>query len=265
MAVVYMQRLEKEPDTYDIKFTELTKGINLKVQDWILEHIDSTKAIIEVGCGTGLLAAKMALKGNSVLALDKNLQMINIAMKNYPNDQEVDLLYQIGSFTDWSIEDNSKDLIVSTFMLSELRPLEQQIFLRNAWKKLKSDGHIILAAEFIPSGFWKIIFKIKRGWYKKKLRQRKLKKSKQLNWFFKYIEPIGYKITDKKEWKHGAIQVLELQKIKLEEKEEPGFYNPKPKKFNGIRSQLRILRCLFTGQIDRVPIEPGIYRSGNPD
>ncbi|MFX1258325.1 MAG: hypothetical protein ACFFAN_10720, partial [Promethearchaeota archaeon] len=39
---------------------------------------------------------------------------------------------------------------------------------------------------------------------------------------------------------------------------------PKNKRFKGIRSQLRIYRCLFTGQIDRVPIEPGIYQSGKP-
>ena len=45
---------------------------------------------------------------------------------------------------------------------------------------------------------------------------------------------------------------------------EPGYYIPESKKFVGIKSQFQIYRCLFTGQVDRVPIEPGIYRSGNP-
>ena len=181
MAVVYMRKLEEEPETYDSKFTALTKGVNLKVQDWILERIDTEESIVEVGCGTGTFAAKIALKGSDVLALDKNFKMINIAMKNYPQGQEVNLLYQIGSFTDWPIKESSKDVIVSTFMLSELRPLEQQIFLRNAWNVLKPDGRIILAAEFISSGVWKMAFKIKRWWYKKKLRRRKLRKTRTLN------------------------------------------------------------------------------------
>jgi len=162
MAVVYMRKLEEEPETYDSKFTALTKGVNLKVQDWVIEHINKDEEIVEVGCGTGKLAVKMALRENKVLAFDKNPQMITVAMKNHPRDQDIKLLYQIGTFSDWSVEDNSKDLIVSAFMLSELRPFEQQIFLRNSWKALKSDGRMILAAEFVPSGFWKRSFKIKK-------------------------------------------------------------------------------------------------------
>lgn len=260
-----MRKLEEEPETYDSKFTTLTKGINLKVQDWVLEHINKSESIVEVGCGPGKLAARMASEDKTVIAFDKNPQMINVAMKNFPRDQDVNLLYQIGSFSDWSLEDNSKELIVSTFMLSELRPLEQQIFLRNSWKALKPDGRIILAAEFSPSGFWKLSFKIKRWWYRKKLKQRKQKKTSLLNWFFKYIEPIGFKITDRKKWKHGTIQGLELQKVKVNENDKLRYYQPKHKKFKGIHSQLRIYRCILSGQIDRVPIEPGIYQSGNPD
>jgi len=45
---------------------------------------------------------------------------------------------------------------------------------------------------------------------------------------------------------------------------QTGFYHPPPHRFNGFRSFLRVLRCVLTGQSDPVPIEPGIYRSGNP-
>ena len=48
MAVVYMRKLEEEPETYDSKFTALTKGTNLKVQDWILEHINKSEAIVDL-------------------------------------------------------------------------------------------------------------------------------------------------------------------------------------------------------------------------
>ena len=58
MAVVYMRKLEEEPETYDSKFTALTKGINLKAQDWVLEHLNKSETIVEVGCGPGKLATK---------------------------------------------------------------------------------------------------------------------------------------------------------------------------------------------------------------
>ena len=79
-----MRKLEEEPESYDSKFTTLTKGVNLKVQKWILSKMDSNDSILEVGCGTGSLAAKMALKGNNVIAIDNNPQMINHAMENLP-------------------------------------------------------------------------------------------------------------------------------------------------------------------------------------
>ena len=265
MAVVYMRKLEQEPDSYDSKFTALTKGVNLSVREWVLDKIGTSKSILEVGCGTGSLASQMALKGNNVTAIDINFQMINHAMQNYPSDlKEGTLLYQTGSFSNMPVEANSQDLVISTFMLSELRPFEQQIFLRNVWKVLKPSGKLIIAAEFVPSGFWKMIFKIKRWRYKKKLRRLKLRSTFLLKWFFNYIEPIGFKVKGNKDWKHGTIQALELIKNDDEGITEPGYYQPRPKRFKGIKSQLRIYRCIYTGQIDLVPIDPGIYKSGNP-
>ena len=266
MAVVYMRKLEEEPETYDSKFTALTKGVNIEVQNWIIDRVNNSESILEIGCGTGLLASKMALKGNNVLAIDKNFQMINYAMKNYPSElSSGKLLYQTGSFTDLPTSAHSQDTVVSKFMLSELRPLEQQIFLRNVWKVLKPSGRLILAAEFIPSGLWKLLFKVKRWRYKKKLRRLRLKSTYLVKCFLKYLEPIGFKIINNKKWKHGSIQAIELQKIKDNGIRDPGYYRPKLKRFKGIRSQLRIYRSILTGQVDRVPIEPGIYHSGNPD
>lgn len=266
MAVVYMRKLEEEPESYDSKFSSLTNGVNLEVQDWVLNQVNSSESILEIGCGTGSLASKLALKGNTVIAIDKNFQMINYAMQNYPNNlSSENLLYQIGSFTELPVDISTQDIVISIFMLSELRPLEQQIFLRNVWKILKPNGRLILAAEFVPAGFWKLIFKVKRWWYKKKLKRFRLKSTILIKWFFNYIEPIGFTINSLKKWKHGSIQAIELQKVNNKENDEPGFYKPETKSFKGLRSQLRIYRCILSGQVDRVPIEPGIYQSGTPN
>ena len=63
MAVVYMRKLEEDPTIYDINFTKLTKGINLNVQEWILERIQMHEKVMDVGCGPGQLSRKMAQKG----------------------------------------------------------------------------------------------------------------------------------------------------------------------------------------------------------
>ena len=265
MAVTYMRKLEEEPETYDSNFTTLIKGINLEVHNWVLDHLKEGKTILEVGSGTGILASKMAMNGRNVVAIDQNFQMINQAMLNYPSSNiEGTLLYQIGTFKNIPVPPNSQDVIVSTFMLSELRPFEQQIFLRNSWIALKPEGRLVIGAEFVPSGLWKVGFRLKRWRYKKKLRRLHLKNTYLVKWFMNYLTPIGFKIVERKKWKHGSIQALELLKVNGNNSNEPGYYKPSSKKFRGIGSQFRIFRCTLTGQVDRVPIEPGIYRSGNP-
>lgn len=265
MAVTYMQKLEQEPDSYDTKFTNLAKGVNIEVHNWILDKIESSQFILDVGCGTGTLASEIALKGAKVKAIDKNYQMISYALKNIPKKNNIDLLYQIGTIKNFQVSNESQDLVISTFMLSELRPLEQQILLRNAWKALKPNGRLIIAAEVIPSGLWKLPFWVKRWFYSKKLRSLKLDRTNPLDHFEDYLDPIGFKIVDINEWIHGSIKVIELQKMSKKEKNEPGYYKPEKPKIKGFSSQLKIWRCLLTGQVDNVPIEPGVYKSGNPN
>ena len=265
MAVTYMRKLEEEPETYDSGFTNLTKSINLKAQDWIMEKIKKKSNVLEVGCGPGTLSRKIAKNGNKVIAVDKNDKMIAYAIKKYQNNKNENLSFYNGSFTNLPIEPYSQDVVVNTFMLSELRPLEQQIFLRNTWRTLKPNGRLLIAAEFKPDGIWKLVFKFRRWRYKKKLKRLKLKETQVLDYFYQYLEPIGFKIIDKITWNHKSIQAIELIKIENDENIKPGYYRPKSKKYKGLKSQLRIYRCLFTGQVDNVSIEPGIYKSGNPD
>jgi hypothetical protein len=154
-------------------------------------------------------------------------------------------------------------------MLSELRPLEQQIFLRNVWDILKPGGKLIIAAEFFPKGLHRIKFQIKRAWYKLKLKKRFSTQPLQL--FEDYLEPIGFKKGKEKSWTGGSIRAIIMQKQDPQYSESissiqsgSGYYFPKERKFSGISAILGIWRCILTGQVDHVPIEPGLYQIGNP-
>ncbi len=264
MAVVYMRKLEEDPTIYDVNFTKLTKGINLNVQDWILERIQFHEKVMDVGCGPGQLSRKMAQKGAFVAGIDKNPKMISVANKNISSETKNSLSFFKGSLIDDFKIEEQLDVIVSTFMLSELRPLEQQIFLREAWKLLKPNGRLYLAAEFVPSGISKIKFFLERWFYKKKT-GKKSGKTLPLKWFSKYLGPIGYKIINEESWKHGSIKVLEIVKEESKKNLDPGYYTPPKKSYSGLGALIRLLRCILTGQVDPVPIEPGIYQSGNPN
>ncbi|UYP44054.1 Ubiquinone biosynthesis O-methyltransferase, mitochondrial [Candidatus Lokiarchaeum ossiferum] len=297
MAVVYMKKLENEPETYHAKFTSLTKGVNILIQDRIVENIHESDRILEIGCGPGILAKRMASQGCEVTGLDINPKMIKTAQKL--NDQKnlqlqffqgnaltleksalldsqptfilkspLSITLTKNSTANTPIKKVSTEekytKIVSTFMLSELRPLEQQIFLRNAWKKLHKDGEMFLAAEFVPKRLARVKFNIERWYFKKKMKRTKTTTNPLKN-FTKYLKPIGFTLKNHISWKNGAIQLLHLQKVQKKDQIEPGYYTPPQKSFKGIEAWLRSMRCLLTGQVDHVPIEPGIYKSGSPN
>ena len=97
LAVTYMLALEKEPETYEKLFTRLTKGINQKIQNWIVEKIPSQSCVLEIGCGPGTLSLKIAEKSCEVVGIDLNPRMIEQAIQNIPQDSNLNLSFQEGS------------------------------------------------------------------------------------------------------------------------------------------------------------------------
>ncbi|MHA1746803.1 MAG: methyltransferase domain-containing protein [Promethearchaeota archaeon] len=269
-----MKKLEELPATYEQNFTKLTKGVNESIREWIIQRITPHVKILEVGCGPGTLAYELAKKGCKVIALDQSVKMIESARTTYGSLPDLEISFFKGNALDLTpipvskgeespSDQGSYDSIVSTFMLSELRPLEQQIFLRTAWTKLAPGGTMYLAAEFVPTGFSKIGFSIKRWWYRLKMRRRRLI-TNPLRWFMQYLEPIGFALLEDQSWIGGSIRVMKLQKTSLPNQKLPGYYTPSSREYTGIRGFLGRMRCVLTGQVDHVSVEPGIYPLGNP-
>ncbi len=207
---------------------------------------------------------KIAEKSCEVVGIDLNPRMIEQAIQNIPQDSNLNLSFQEGSALHLPSELGLFDVIVSTFMLSELHPFEQQIFLREIWDHLNPNGHILLADEFLPNGIAKVGFQLKQWWYKHQLKRSKSGETDPLEWFEHFLVPIGYKIISKEQWVQNSIRIFELQKDPSKEMDHADYYQPAPHAFTGLKAFGRSLRCLLTGQIDEVPIEPGLYQSGSP-
>ncbi|MFX0100682.1 MAG: methyltransferase domain-containing protein [Candidatus Hodarchaeota archaeon] len=260
MAVVYMKKLESEPSSYEKLFTELTKGINLKVNEWIIERLGEPRKVLEIGPGSGELALEMAKVGHDVTGVEPDFGMLQEAKKKSKSNEDLALEFKWGDVKTMNVELGTYEAVVSTFVLSELRHLEQQIFLQKAWIALKPGGKLLVAAEFVPTGVKRLGFLIKRWWYKRKLGRKKTGEIHPLKWFSKYPGQIGFNLTSEKSWGDGSIRVNEYEKAS----DELGYYTPPERTFKGGKAMLRGLRCILTGQVDHVPIEPGIYKSGNP-
>ncbi len=255
-----MKMLEREPSTYESGFTALTKGVNVEVQDWIVGRVSKGNAILEVGCGPGVLAAKLAQKGCLVTAIDSNPAMIEHAKANNAASSANPIDFQQGTAQVLPPHEGGYDNIVTTFLLSELGPLTQQIFLRTAWDVMKPGGMLYIAEEFVPKGMRRVAFAVKRWWYLRKLKRHRAGVTHPLAYFTAYLQPIGFEVVAEQTWNGGAIRALAIRKVG----DKSGFYRPPPCKVTGAGAWMRVARCLLTGQIDHVPIEPGLYASGNP-
>jgi ubiquinone/menaquinone biosynthesis C-methylase UbiE len=265
-----MLELENEPNTYDQQFTQLTKGINNLVFDWILTKIKDIKVdnhlplrIADIGCGPGTLAKKVAQLGHNVIGLDANSAMIEHANRQIattPIPKGGSLIFENGSATVFPESIGKLDIVTTTFMLSEMRTLRQNQFLQTTWNALKEGGRLFIAEEFIPNGLARIGFMIKRLWYTLKLRRKRTGITHPLKWLERAFTT-GFRIIDQKIWQKGAIRVYELQKIS---DKNPINYRPAPRPFNDLQAKLSDIQCLWGGQIDSVAIEPGLYSIGNP-
>lgn len=264
MSVVFMKKLEQEPATYEQGFTAITGGVNKQVQAWILGKINPKSNVLEIGPGPGTLSILMAKEGHVVTAVERSLEMLKQARANRDAAGDIPVTFQWGDVMGYEPKPAEQDVVVSTFVLSELRPLEQQVYLRKAWLALKPGGKLVIADEFIPTGAWKVGFAARRWWYLRKVKRLRTGLTHPLEWFARYPAAIGFKLVAEQSWGHGAIKAMAFEKIKVDGQEAPGYYRPPRRAFTGVKARLRAWRCLLTGQVDHVPIEPGIYASGNP-
>ncbi len=258
-----MKVLEKSPDQYDKEFQKLFPE-SAEIYELILKTIGKTGKVLEVGSGTGKLAIQLNKLGLDVTAVDTSKDMIDFALKEVQLNN-IDVKFILGDFTSHIIYQQLEtegpfDFIISTFVLSELTPLKQILFLKQIFNLLSPKGQIFIAAETFPkTRFAKYFYKLKIGILN------------QINIFREGYST--YPILDFKKrleyWFQGDF-LLEKRNIQLYNGTKKDS-EPEITPLLSLESQLgrfrwlKVFYCILNGVLTRKSIKPGLYKVGNPN
>ncbi|MFW9959187.1 MAG: methyltransferase domain-containing protein, partial [Candidatus Odinarchaeota archaeon] len=266
MAVAFMASLEKSPDTYEKEFDDVLEGRSSRIREHILNLVNPGMQVLDLGCGPGLLAIEASRKGAVVVGIDSDKDMIALAnmrsatLQNPPTFVHADVLSigeSVKTISGYGPHDKY-DLIVSTFLLSELKPVQRDLFLQIVKGLLSDEGTLIIAAESLPESssdrklFWK-----NRKQAEKNARIRLPPPIISLEMI---VQQAGIAIKECE--KYGPeITYLVGKKSSSEPLRE---YQSRSKSFFGSFARARIWYNHLTGGWRGIPIKPGLYKSGTP-
>ena len=149
---VLMRILESAPHRYDLGMRLLTFGGVERAYDRLAAHVDAGQRVLDVGCGTGALALRMARRGAHVKAIDVSAPMLELAARRA---REAGLGDRI-AFAEMGVAEldreaaGSYDVVTSGLCFSELSDDELAYTLRQALRILAPAGLLLVADEAAP-------------------------------------------------------------------------------------------------------------------
>jgi ubiquinone/menaquinone biosynthesis C-methylase UbiE len=149
---IIMKILESAPSRYDRGISILTLGRLDKLYDRLTSHIKRRQNVLDIGCGTGALTIRAALKGARVKGIDINPQMLEIAQKraNEANLEKNIKLCEMGVAEIGNEETGSYNVVMSGLCFSELTRDELNYALKEIKRILNPGGLLLIADEAVP-------------------------------------------------------------------------------------------------------------------
>jgi ubiquinone/menaquinone biosynthesis C-methylase UbiE len=142
--------IQEDFDRIALVSTSSTDGAthNNHYHNFLLRHLPSNcHNVLEIGCGTGAFARRLAERPQSVLALDLSPEMIRIAREGsaqFPNIE-----FQLADVRDRHLPNESFDCIASIATLHHLPIPEMLLKMKMA---LKPGGVLLILDLFEPAG-----------------------------------------------------------------------------------------------------------------
>ena len=162
MSYVLMKILESAPYRYDKGIKILTLGKIDKAYDRLIDKIDKDDKVLDIGCGTGMLSFRAALKGAHVTGIDINPEMLEIAKKRIEEFEVKDRIkfIEMGVAEMERFEIESFDVIMSGLCFSELSDDEISFALKQVERILKNEGKFLLIDEIKSKSIIKRIINV---------------------------------------------------------------------------------------------------------
>lgn len=155
-SLALMRWLEATPDRYDSGMRLITLGrvdrLHAALAEAALAH---GPTILEIGCGTGAVTARLVDRGARVTAVEQNPEMLERARSR--------LAAAPGGAVTWlertaseieAVTDPGFDAVVASLCLSEMSASERSYVLRRARGALRAGGALVVGDEVWPERRW---------------------------------------------------------------------------------------------------------------
>jgi demethylmenaquinone methyltransferase/2-methoxy-6-polyprenyl-1,4-benzoquinol methylase len=211
-----MKVLESAPERYERGMQLLTAGRLARIWEDIVARIDSGSQVLDVGCGTGALAIRLAKKGARVTGIDIAPQMLRQAIAQVQSEElggRVRLL-EVGAVElDDEFSPESFDVVVSTLVFSELSAGARAYVLDACWRVLRPRGQLLVADEIRPdSALWRgatYLFRLPFALVAYILTQNTTHRVAHLE---DRIEQVGFRIVETQEYLLGTLKLFVAEK-----------------------------------------------------
>jgi len=147
-----MKILEARPRSYDRRMDRFSRGKVARIKEAVVAEIPERAKVLEIGCGTGELAAMLIARGATVTGFDLNPEMIEVAREKI-EEEGLGNRFTLGKMGVDGMDlfpSSCFDAVVSTLSFSELSNDERRFTLRHSERVLKPGGLIVIADEVVP-------------------------------------------------------------------------------------------------------------------
>ena len=149
----WMKFVELAPGRYDWAVRLMTGGRIDNIKDSIAGEVKPGDRVLDIGCGTGTLAARCLTKGAHVVGLDSSEYMLKQAERHAVangGQERLTLIHDSVTQLRKHFDDNSFDIVTSTMALGEFPRDYLDYILRDCQRILRPGGRLLIADEVWP-------------------------------------------------------------------------------------------------------------------
>jgi ubiquinone/menaquinone biosynthesis C-methylase UbiE len=110
---------------------------------FVLERIDSSDDVLDIGCGTGRLTLPVARRAHSVTGMDLTAGMIEEASRK-ARDEGLDVQFEQGDMAALPFPDNSFDVVVCMLALMHVPPEDHSRVFAEVRRVLRPGGRLLV-------------------------------------------------------------------------------------------------------------------------